>query len=736
MMNGLATAPLGPQPSVKARHEAWAYDLDDDYDVLLTGLKTGQFGGVPCDTPAAAALVETLRLLNWPLSYRRFAGAVAHYPETFGLSEARAALQRLGYHTEEDRVLGSNLGSIPLGSFVIQSADTFYFLQLGNAGKLVLFDPATHKTRRIRKGKTYQCILVTAGPDESKGSVQKAGWISSVFARFGTENRAILALTFLSNTIFLLASLSIGTIFDQVLPAKALDTLVFLILGVGLLLYFDLRLRQMKSQIVARVSARLEFILSSTLYEKLLSFRLEMLRGSPVNEQMHRLKQFESVRDYYGTFGVSVLFELPFVLLLLIAISLINIPIALFLAAVLVIYIGVGVVAYPHINRHSKDMVSLKAECMRLREETINQRTQLVQRGLGTAWSARLSPKFRKLHRARQGLESVWRALSSFVTISTPLATGGVICIGAVQVISGDLTGGALLACTILAARTMSPVQQTLILAVRLPEILGQVRQIDAMMRITSDPSKRQIEPDLYTQAFETPPDINLDGLVVRYPRSISPALLGLTARFDKGELICLTGPSGAGKSTLLTVLTGHYRPQSGSAMIGSYNIEQLNSDERTDLIGHLGHKSLQIHGTLAQNLRLTRPEATEEELESICAEVGLLAQINEMPNGFETRLTDENRALLSPAFRTKFAVAQLLLKAPKVLLLDEPEAGLSNADEASLMQAIRARRDRMTTVMVTHRPSLMRQADKVLELNHGQVKFFGPPQDARTAQT
>lgn len=709
------------------RHEA-SLDHDDPYDLLLDGLRSGRFGGVPCDTAAAAAMVETLRLTGWPINFRAFAGAIAHYPEVFGLSEARTSLRILGLWSETDRVKGAHLAALPVGSFIVTTDNRCLFVQTNDQRKLVLFDPTTFTTQRIRRRKVYDCIVITPA-DEVQGSpAGRNGWIGTTMARFGPENRTILALTFLSNMLVILASLSVGVIFDKVLPAKASDTLALLLIGIGLLLFFDLWLRRMKARIIARVSGRLEYIVSSALYEKLLSFRLEMLQASAVSEQINRLKQFETVRDFYSGPIVAVLFEMPFVILMLIAIGVLNFQIALLLMCVLAVYLVIALVLYPSITRNSKEMMGLRAECMRLKEETVNQRMQIVQRGLGGAWSARLTPRFRKLSIARQRVESVWRTLNNLIAVVSPLASGGVIVVGAMQVMEGNMTGGTLIACMILASRLLSPVQQALVLAVRAPEISNLFKQIDAMMQIPNGQPARPINAAQYLQADSAAPTITIDGLVIRYPRSVAPALKGVTLNLEGGTLTCLTGPSGAGKSSLLSALMGHYKPQSGSVLIGSANVEQFGSSEKTDLIGFLGHKSLQIHGTLTQNLRLTRPDATEEQLHDICAELGLLDQIAALPDGFETRLDQAHRYRISASFRTKFAVAQLLLKQPKVLLLDEPESGLSNDDEDRLMSVLKARADRMTTVMVTHRPSLVQQADRVLVLQDGQVKFFGQP--------
>ena len=139
--------------------------------------------------------------------------------------------------------------------------------------------------------------------------------------------------------------------------------------------------------------------------------------------------------------------------------------------------------------------------------------------------------------------------------------------------------------------------------------------------------------------------------------------------------------------------------------------------------------------GTVAQNLRLSDPAATDEDLKAILAELGLSDWIAGLAEGLDTRIDpDVDADLLAPSVRTALAVAQALLARPAALFLDEPAGGMDPALETRLLDAIEARRGRMTCLMVTHRPAIMRRCDGVVRLRNGGVVLHKRQDDERVA--
>ena len=712
-----------PAPAARAAPMAAAFA----YDALLEGLQSGRFGGRPAEGPGPAALVECLRRLAWPIDERAFAAAVPHMPETFGPFEIRSTLHDLGYATRHASRSGHALADAAGPVLVLGARGAIGVLR--PEGAPAILDPATGRARTVPRRRRHDCILVEEGdpgPDRPDRRV-----LGAMLARFRPELGLILAMTLLSGAHVVAASLSIGLIFTTVLGARAIDTLGAVLAGVLALFALELALRRIRSRVVGHLSGRLEFVLSTEVYAKLMGLPIEMVTGSTVGDQMGRLKQFETVRDFFSGPVVSVLLEMPLVALLWVVLLVISWPCAVVVLVGVAACTLLGAVAVPRIRAAQAALAARQSGYARLLADALAQREQIVRRGLGPTVAGRLRPHHRRVAEARLAADLALRRFGAAITVLAPLTSAGVVGVGGLQVMSGAMSGGALIVCTILAMRLLSPIQQGLMVAVRAPEILDLFGQLDALMHL---PGRRRAG----AQPAARPPEgaaeaatLTLDGVVFGYASGSAPALKGVSARVPPGGLLAVAGPSGAGKSTLLRAVVGDHPLRAGRVLLGPLNLAQTNPERRAALIGHLGDAPFLIYGTVAQNLQLGAPGATEEAMRAVCDELGLLPAIEDLPGGFGARLDQGLAGAITPSIRVRLAIARLLLREPRILLLDEPGARLSPADEAHLMSAIRRRTAQgATCLMVTHRPSVVRAADRALLLEAGRVRFFGPPSE------
>ena len=205
-------------------------------------------------------------------------------------------------------------------------------------------------------------------------------------------------------------------------------------------------------------------------------------------------------------------------------------------------------------------------------------------------------------------------------------------------------------------------------------------------------------------------------------------ALMDVSFTLQPGEALGIIGPSGAGKSTLARVLSGAQRPDRGAVRIDGNNLTDWDSDALGQYVGYLPQEASLFAGTIAENIsRFSRsPEAAQHIVPAAMA-AGAHALIQRMPKGYDTPLGPRGEGV-SAGQAQRIALARALFAAPKLLILDEPNAHLDAEGDTALMEAInRARADGATVVVITHRTGILSAVDKLLVLQNGEASRFGP---------
>ena len=291
---------------------------------------------------------------------------------------------------------------------------------------------------------------------------------------------------------------------------------------------------------------------------------------------------------------------------------------------------------------------------------------------------------------------------------------------------NGTLSLGALIAVMAVVWRVLGPVQMVFLSLYRIRSTIGTIRQIDKLVKI-----RREREPGRITDAgTKIDGNLSLSGICFRYAGRLELAIKGVSFDVRPGEFVVLVGSSGAGKSTLLKIILGLYQPQSGSVRVGELDLRQIDTAEVRHTVSFLGQDPTFFYGTVAQNMRLVAPDATDDELVRSLSMVGIKPGDPALPEGMETRINAKNRRSMSLSFIQRLAVARAFLRNAPIILLDEPANHLDREGDEALLRLIARCRGKSTIVMSTARPSHMRLADRVIVLHDGALAAQGKPED------
>ena len=326
-------------------------------------------------------------------------------------------------------------------------------------------------------------------------------------------------------------------------------------------------------------------------------------------------------------------------------------------------------------------------------------------------------------------------ALTSIAAVATAFAYG----VGGHLTINKDITLGTLLAITALLARLYGPltalsnvrvdVMTALVSFERVFEVLDltpMVRDKEAAKPLSSGPLNIAFSNVKFS--YPRAEEISLASLEsVAKPETIQSGeiLKGISFEVPAGTLTALVGSSGAGKTTISALLPRLYDVTDGAISINSDDIRDLQLQSLRDAIGIVTQDAHLFHDSIATNLRYAKADATESEMESACRAAQIWDLISSLPNGFDT-VVGERGHRLSGGEKQRLAIARLLLKAPRIVVLDEATAHLDSENEALVQQALATALKDRTSIVIAHRLSTIRAAHQILVLDDGLIKERG----------
>lgn len=219
---------------------------------------------------------------------------------------------------------------------------------------------------------------------------------------------------------------------------------------------------------------------------------------------------------------------------------------------------------------------------------------------------------------------------------------------------------------------------------------------------------------------------IELRDVAFKYPtRPDVPVLRGVSFTVEPGQTVALTGPSGCGKSSIVKLILRFYDPESGCLMIDGRDVKDLNVHWYRSRIGLVSQEPVLFSGTIKENIRMGREDVTDEEMEAACKQANAHKFISRLPDGYNT-LVGERGAQLSGGQKQRVAIARALVRRPAILLLDEATSALDAESESVVQEALDKAGEGITTLVIAHRLSTVRNADVILSINEGRVVEAG----------
>ena len=517
------------------------------------------------------------------------------------------------------------------------------------------------------------------------------------------------------NLLVLTGPLYMMQVFDRVLASRSVDTLIYLtavaLFALAALAAFDLA----RGRLLLGLGEWVEARLAPAVFDRMLAGALD---GRTDGQES--LRDLATLRTVLGSTSMAVLFDAPWAPVFIAATWLLH-PllgaISLSAAALLfAIALGNELATRAPLReaaRSSGAAASAAAASARGVEaaDAMGMSGALLRR-----WFAINAAALRSGRRAGNRA-TLLTAISKFVRLAVQVVLMGA---GAWLVVQHELTGGAMMAASIMMSRALAPVEQA----------IGMWRQVSGariafgrLKDLLDQPGRPQTSVPLPAPA----------GLLTVERLTWAPAgtdrfvLRGVDFGMEPGEALAIVGPSGAGKSSLARLIVGLRRPSSGSIRLDGAEMGDRPRDEIGRHVGYLPQDVSLLPGTIAENIaRMSRP-IDPQAVVAAAMTAGVHEMILRLPQGYDT-LVGERDAILSGGQRQRIALARALYGQPQLLVLDEPNANLDSEGEQALGAAVRQAKSRGSTViLISHRPSLIAHADRILVLREGRLEMLGP---------
>jgi ATP-binding cassette subfamily C protein len=528
----------------------------------------------------------------------------------------------------------------------------------------------------------------------------------------------VAIFSFVINLLILVIPVYLFQVSDRVLTSRSSETLVMLSLVVIGAIAIHAVLDIFRRLLMMRVATQVE----STLGAPVLSAATKSAQQGSTRD-FQALSDLQHVRNFLTGPTLLSVFDAPVAPVYFLAVYLVHWQLGLIITTSALLLSVIAMV-----NRRMTAMPFAKMGGYQTRA---NQQVEAMARNAaivnamgmineGVMLWGRETAESLKANVVAQDRNVLLSGITKFVRLSTQV---GMLGWGAKLALSGEVTGGMMIAASIIGSRALAPVEALIEGWRNVIQARTSYARIQTLLQSSPLNLERLVLPRPQGQ-------LHVDRVLYVPPPTKKVILNGVNFSLEPGESLAIVGPSGTGKSTLAKMLVGSIAPTSGSIRLDLMDIRNWNPRQFGETIGYLPQDVELFPATIKANIARMREDITDVEIFDAAELTGVHQMIAQMPQGYETMIGLDGSPL-SGGQKQRIGLARAFFGKPRLVVLDEPNSNLDSAGESALGNAfVQAKREGITVVAVTQRPSLLRSVDKIMLLNEGRVQVFGKRDD------
>jgi subfamily B ATP-binding cassette protein HlyB/CyaB len=640
-----------------------------------------------------------------------------------GVTEILRCAKEFGLKARAQRSSWDRLAVTPLPGIALLRDGGFLILGQVVDDKLMVQRPLSPRPETMTQAELEaiwdgDIILMTRRASLSDLSRRfDIGWFVGAVHKYRRLLGEVLVASFFLQFFALISPLFFQVVIDKVLVHRSMSTLDVLVIGLVALTVFEAVLETLRVYLFAHTTNRIDVELGARLFRHLMALPIAYFQARRVGDSVARVRELENIRQFLTSSALTLVIDLLFTVVFLVVMFYYSTTLTLIVLPSFPFYIGISVFAAPLFRRHLDEKFNRGSENQAFLVESVTGvetlKAMAVEPQMQRRWEEQLagyvSASFRVL--------SLNNTASQAVQMINKLVVAATLYFGARLVIGGDLTVGELVAFNMLAARVSTPV-------LRLAQMWQDFHQARLSVDRLGDILNTIPEPSFSPGRAALPPirgQVTFDHATFRYRIDGPEVLHNVSFSVQPGQVVGIVGSSGSGKSTITKLIQRLYVPESGRVLVDGVDLAMVDLTWLRRQIGVVLQENVLFNRSIRENIALADPTMSMERVIEAASLAGAHDFILELPEGYDT-VVGERGSTLSGGQRQRVAIARALITDPRILILDEATSALDYESERAIQQNMKRIAAGRTVFVIAHRLSTVRNANRIITLEHGRI--------------
>lgn len=647
--------------------------------------------------------------------------------EGMGIMDILRAAKELGLKAKEAQVSYDRLNRLPMPALALMEDRKFNVLAKIDGDRVLVFDPLDGRPRLISKDEFLQrwqkrIILITyrksvAPPEKPFG----LSWFVPEIWKYRKPLYEVLTASLILQIIGLVTPVFTQVIIDKVLVHKGVTTLDVLAIGLITVVLFEALLNILRTYLFTHTTNRIDISLGTKLFRHLFSLPLKYFEVRRVGDTVARVRELENIRHFLTGAPLTSILDVMFIGVYLVVMFIYSTTLTFVVLGAMPLFALLSLIITPMLRHRLDERFNRGAEAQAFLVEMVTGaqtvKAMAVEPEVQKKWENLLANYVRASYKTSK-LSGVAGSVGQLIDRGSTLA---ILWLGAHLVMRGDLTVGQLIAFQMLSGRVSGPV-------LRLVQLWQDFQQAGLSIRRLGDIFHSAPEPSLNVTKTRFPAirgDVRLEGVRFRYRLDGPEIIRSINLDIKVGMILGIVGRSGSGKSTLAKLIQRLYLPESGRILIDGIDLALADPAWLRRQIGVVLQESFLFNGSVRDNIAFHYPQASMEEIIRVANLAGAHEFILELPEGYDT-IVGERGTALSGGQRQRIAIARALLTNPRILIFDEATSSLDSESEAIIQRNLRQICRGRTVILIAHRLSTLRIAERIIVLEKGEIVELG----------